>query len=281
MGFTKQRFGLFYSLPLDALDWQNLTVSKVKLVLLMLEFADAPTLLRLKGMGVRVLLRVNEDTIYNDEAPDRILSSVLRAMQSCPIDGVIVGNEPDAAQSFEYGAATWGQDFCYMVRKRFDAVRRKLQGVGIKVISPALIMRSISEDDPPVPGRVAWREILTLPDNGAGFQDADYNGCHLYAYGWDGYVDEMRFKFALKHQAELWHKGLIIDEVGISGSHTPLEKMRGYIDIAEILLAHKAVGSRVEALIPFISNGVPGAWDAKYLLRDPSCYVELGAWMSK
>lgn len=281
MGFSKQRFGLFFSLPLDALDWQNLAASKVKLVLLMLEFADKPTLLRLHSMGIRVILRANEDSIYNDEAPTRILNSVFKAMQLCPVDGVIVGNEPDSAQSFEYGAATWGQDWAYQVRRRFDTVRRKLQSVGIKVVSPALIMRSISEDEAPVPGRVTWREILTLPDNGAGFQDADYNGCHLYLYGWDGYVDELRFKFALKHQAELWHRGLVIDEVGVAGSHTPLEKMRAYIDIGELLLTHRALGSRVEALIPFVSNGVPGAWDARYLLRDPQAYVELGAWMSR
>jgi hypothetical protein len=81
----------------------------------------------------------------------------------------------------------------------------------------------------------------------------------------------------------LWHKGLIIDEVGISGGHTQQEKMHAYIDIAQLLLTHRALGSRVDALIPFVSNGDPGnppSWDRRYLLRDPACYAELGAWMA-
>lgn len=285
MAFTKQKFGLFFSLPLDEQDWMNLSLSRVRLVLLMLEFADATTLTRLRSMGCRVILRANEDHIYNDAAPTLIRNQVQVARQYCPVESVIIGNEADHAQNLDYGSAGWGQAWAYTHRRRFDNVRRELQAIGVKVVSPALIMRSISEDEQPAPGRVAWREILTLPDNGAGYLDADYNGVHLYSYGWDGPVDELRWKFALKHYAELWHKPLVIDEVGISGGHTPLEKMRGYIDMAEILLQQREgrqhpLGQRVEALIPFVSNGVPGgAWDARYLLRDPACYRLLGDWI--
>ena len=283
MPFSKGRFGLFFSLPLDAQDWQNLAVSRVKLVMLMLDFADSATLQRLRGMGCRVVLRVNEDSIYNDEAPRRVLNSVYTAMQSCPVEAVLVGNEPDAAQDFRYGANTWGQEFAYVVRRRFDNIRLSLQSVGIKVVSPALIMRSISEDEAPAPGRVTWREIMTLPDgNGVGFQDADFNGCHLYGYGWDGPVDEIRWKFALKHNAELWHKELYIDEVGITGNHTQVEKMRAYIEMGEILLHNRGLGSRVNFLCPFVSNGDPGnppSWSPGFLIRDPRAYEVLGQWI--
>lgn len=291
MAFTKQRFALFFSLPLGEQDWANLTVSRVRLVMLMLPFADPGTLARMRDMGIRVVLRVPEDAYYEDGAPERVRAGVLACMQSCPVEAVMVGNEPDAAQDLTYTANTWGQPFAYVHRRRFDAVRRALQGVGIKVISPALIMRSISEDEPPAPGQVTWREILCLPDEVGeyGYLEADGAGAHVYGYGWEGPVDELRYKFALKHYQTLWHRPLWVDEVGITGHRSPVEKMRAYIDMAEILLSQvngrqHALGQRVEFFCPFVSNGEPGfppAWSPRFLLTDPACYTLLGDWMRR
>jgi hypothetical protein len=233
-------------------------------------------------MGCRVVLRVNEESYYNDEASRRVLNQVFTAMQHCPVEAVIVGNEPDNAQNLSYGSNTWGQPFAYVHRKRFDDVRRALQSVGIQVISPALIMRSISEDEAPAPGQIAWREILCLPDSGYGYLDAEGNGGHIYCYGWDGPVDEIRFKFALKHLLTIWHKEVWLDEVGVAGGHSPTEKMRAYIDMAEILLHNRGLGSRVNFLCPFVSSGDPGnppAWSPGFLIRDPRAYEVLGQWM--
>lgn len=290
MGFIKQRFALFYSLPLDPQDWQNLAASHVKLAMLMLPFADATTLRRMRDMGIRVVLRVPEEAYYEDSAPTHIKDGVLAAMQSCPVEAVLIGNEPDAAQDLGYGASTFGQPFAYAHRRRFDAVRSVLQGVGIKVISPALIMRSISEDEAPAPGQASWREILCLPDENKeyGYLEADGNACHIYGYGWDGPVDELRFKFAVKIAATLWHKELWIDEVGMTGKYTQLEKMSAYIDMAEILLSVQSdgkqhpLGRRVNLLCPFVSNGSPGdppAWSPGFLIRDPKAYELLGQWI--
>lgn len=285
MAFHKGRFGLFFSLPLDAQDWANLDASRVRLVMLMLEHATTDTLRALADRGCKVVLRVNEADYYSADAPLQIATRVMMARRDCPVDAVIVGNEPDHPFNMNYGSVGWGQEFAYVHRMRFSAVRRILQNTGARVVSPAPIMRSISEDDPPAPGRVTWREIMCLSED-EGYQLADFNGCHLYAYGWDGPVDELRLKFALKQQTELWHKPLYVDEVGVSGNHTPIEKMRAYIDIAEILMSIRdgrqlMIGQRVEFLCPFVSNGSPdGSWDARYLLRDPACYRLLGDWMA-
>lgn len=289
MGFTKGRFALFFSLPLDNQDWQNLTASRVKLTMLMLPFADQATLRRMRDMGIRVVLRVPEESYYEDGAPTHIKDQILAAMQSCPVEAVIIGNEPDAAQDLGYGASTFGQAFAYVHRRRFDAVRSVLQGVGIKVISPALIMRSISEDEAPAPGQITWREILCLPDeaNQYGYLEADGNGAHLYMYHADGPVDTLRALFALKFYATIWHRPLWIDEIGIPDKRTQTEKMAAYISFAEHLLSIREgkqhpLGQRVEFLCPFVSNGDPGnppAWDPRYLLRDPACYALLGNWI--
>lgn len=288
MGFSKQRFAIFWSLPPDDQDWVNLALSRVKLVMIMLEFCDAVTLTRLRDMGCRVVIRVNEGAYYDDAAPTRIRNLVLGAKALCPVEAVIIGNEADHAQDLQYGSANWGQAWAYQHRKRFDALRKALQLVGVKVISPALIMRSISEDEYPAPGQVAWREILCLPDNGYGYLDAEGNGVHLYMYHADGPVDTLRALFALKYYATIWHKPLWIDEIGIPDKRSQVEKMRAYIAFAEYLLSIRddgkqhPLGQRVEFLCPFVGNGIPGdppAWNPNYLIRDPNAYRLLGDWL--
>lgn len=292
MSFSKSRFALFMSLPLAPLDWQNLAASSVRLVQLPLAFCDQATLERMRGMGIRIVVRVGEGDYYDDLAPGRIRNAVLRAQLFCPIEAVIIGNEPENALDFTYGSNTFGADFAYLHRRRFDQVRVALQVVGINVVSPAQTMRSISEDEPPMPGKVTWREICCLPDSSLtevqgqfGYLSANYNGVHLYGYGWEGYVDELRMLFALKEAANLWHKPLFVDEIGIGGNATPLQKMAAYIAVAEILLSTQdgkqhPLGQRVAMLSPFVSNGEPhGQWDARFLLRDPAAYALLGDWM--
>jgi hypothetical protein len=299
MPFTKERFALFFSIPLTNQDWINLAASKVKLVMIPLPFADQATLTRMRGMGLRVVLRVPESDYYDDRAAARILAQVLAAMQWCPIEAVIVGVEPDGNYVLSYGEPDWGQSHAYEHRPRFDAVRKALQGVGIKVISPGYKMqvrltdgrlgRSISEDDPAPAGYRDWVMINTLPDANRefGYDAADGNGVHLYCYGWEGVVDDLRATIDTKWETLLLHKPLWIDEIGIGNDHSSdLQKMQGYIDAAEILLSlhngrQHPTGARVEMLCPFVSNGTPdGQWEPYLLLDDPACYTELGRWMT-
>jgi hypothetical protein len=137
-------------------------------------------------------------------------------------------------------------------------------------------MRSISEDDPPQPGEATWSEITRLQ-----YDACDGNACHLYTYNWTGPIDELRVKFALQRFATERHKMLWVDELGVN-SGTPIERMRAYIDIAQMLVS-EPVGRRVTMLCPFVCNGNPGnppSWSPGYVLTDPACYAELGAWLS-
>lgn len=296
MGFQKRDFTLFFSLPLDAVDWRNLEASTVRTVMLCLEFADTSTLARLAGMGCRVYLRVNEGSYYQDDAPLRIAAHVAMAREVIEVVGVFVGCEPENALDFSYTSNTYGAEFAYVHRRRFDAVRIQLQKMGVRVISPAQTCRSISEDEQPVPGSVTWREICCLPEMAYteaqgrfGYLSADGNGVHVYQYAWDGPVDELRLKFMLKQAANLWHKLLYIDELGVSGNATQVQKMAAYIEVAEILLSQRdgrqhPLGQRVAMLCPFVSGGDPGnppSWDRRFLIRDEAAYRLVADWLRR
>lgn len=281
MSFTKDRFCLFFSLPLDNQDWQNLDTSKVRMVMLQFAFADSMTLGKMKQRGLKVVLRIGED-YYADDAPSRFRAELKAKQQVCPIEAVILGVEPDNPFNLKYGSTSWGQPRAYEHRLRSDRLRTALSGLGVKLVSASPTMHSISEDEPPAPGQVSWREICTLPDRnmGQGYHDYDGNGYHLYSYDYIGVVDELRVKFALKQAQTLWHRPLWIDEVGV-GKGAPVQRMMMYTKIADMLLGN-VLGQRVEMLAPFVSNGQPhGHWDANFLLRDPECYRVLGDWINK
>lgn len=290
MAFYKGRFGLFWSLPPDALDWANLDASRVRLVMLMLEHARPDTLLALADRGCKVIIRVNENDYYADDAPLKIAARAIMVRQVCPVDAVICGNEPENAQNLAYGSATFGQDFAFVHRKRFDDVRILLQQTGVRVISPAFTCRMITESDKPQPGEQTWWDICTdtddkrVPGDGQfGYHSADGNGAHCYQHNWLGPVDEIRFAFMLQRLQTTFHKPLWIDEVGIN-SGTELERMAAYIDMAEMLLDRKYYyGQRVEFFTPFVANGDPGfppAWSPGYLIRSHAAYEMLGNWMA-
>jgi hypothetical protein len=271
---NKQAFTLDFSLPLTAQNWVDLLNSHVSQVMLALEFADIATLDRLRSMGVRVILRVSEDAYYDDIAPRRIGLQVQAATAHATVVAVIAGCEPDVGVNWRYGAIDWAQAHAYGHARRLDNVRRVLQAQGVRVVSPGWQMRSISEDEPAQPGRQTWAEIVRLT-----YDQCDGSGVHLYQYGWQGVVDELRVKFALREWQELYHKPLYLDEVGIAGSASPVDKMRAYLSMADMLIAHP-LGERIAMFCPFVSNGTPnGQWDEHFLLDDPECYTLLGAWM--
>jgi hypothetical protein len=286
MSLTKDKFCLFFSLPLTVKDWDNLDASHAKLVMLPYVYADVPTLIKLNQRGCSVVIRLGEGDYYGGDDPGRVMDMVLYLSQYCPIYCIIVGVEPENGISFKYGAPDWGQLKAYEHRARFDAMRLPLQAQGFKVVSPGWTMRSISEDEPPQPGKTTWREICTLPQtvNGVlsyGYDGANGCGVHIYQYGWDGPVDELRLKFAVKDWQSLLHQPLYIDELGITGKMSQQEKMAAYTEIADILMT-SVLGQRIELITPFVSNGTPnGQWSPGFLLTDPVAYQKLGQWISR
>ena len=282
---NKSDFTLFFSLPLDETDWQNLAASQVKRVMLPFSVATPDTLSRFAQMGLRVVLRVEEGSYGDPSAGGRIAQGVIAARSHAVIDAVIIGTEPDAGPDWTFGSRNWGQERAFAHRSAFDRVRHALQFARIRAISPGWTTRSVTEDDPPQPGRTSWREIMSGPEilqdgtRSFGYQDADGCGVHFYQYRLVSAVDELRFKFYLKEQAELWHKPLWIDEVNIDNGD-PLTRMRACIAMADMLVSGPfATGPRVAMFCPFVSNGDAHGWSPGYLMRDPACYTELGAWL--
>jgi hypothetical protein len=272
---NKRDFALFFSLPLSPQDWVNLQASHVETVMLPLDYADIATLDRLRGMGVRVVLRVNEGDYGDKSAPSRVLTRVQACANHATVLAVIVGVEPDAPYDLQYGSPTWGQAAAYLHRDALERVGMALQGQGFVVVSPGYRQRSISEDEAPVPGVLTWAEIVRIT-----YDACDGNAVHLYQYDYSSIVDILRVKFTLKQWQALWHKDLWLDEVGIGGSKSPVEKMRMYMHMFDMLAGHR-LGERIRLFCPFVSNGTPnGQWDARFLLDDPQCYQELGTWMS-
>jgi hypothetical protein len=281
----KSDFTLFFSLPLDNHDWQNLALSRVSRVMLPFQLAIPQTLQRLRQMNVRVVLRVEEGSYDATDAPARIVQGAQAARAIADLDAVIVGVEPEGGLNWGYGSPSWGQSRAYAHRWNFDKVRIALQQAGIRAISPGWTMRSISEDEAPQPGRIAWREIVSLPQTlpggmqSSGYQDADGCGIHFYQYRFASVVDALRLKFFLKQAAEMWHKPLWIDEINIDNGD-PLTRMTACIAMADLLVnTNFSSGLRVAMLCPFVSNGDGIGWNPGYLMRDSACYAALGSWI--
>ncbi len=267
-------FCLFFSMPLSAQDWINLSVSGVVRVMLPLSLAygkpDIPR--RLGQMGRRLVLRL-EETYYSDDAPLRVSEQVKAVQALCPVEAVILGVEPDNAFDATYASPDWGQDWAYQHRNATALVANALPA-GVKRISAGHTMRSISEDEPPAPGREAWAEICRPV-----YSQLDGNAMHLYGYSSDGnYVNTLRALFALKMAQERFHKPIYIDEIAFA-SGTPVERMRAVLSFARLLERHP-LGERVRMLCPFVSNGDGKAYDPRLIIREEAAYTAIGEYIN-
>lgn len=280
MAFTKDKFTLFWSMPPDELDWQNLRASRARRVMMPfnIAFGRQDVLVRLRQEGRRVVLRIEEDAYYRDEDPQVIRSRFLAMRPLVAIDAVIIGCEPDAIiPNFRFGSPSWGQDHAMEHRMRLERVVAVLKPLGVTVVSPGWIMRSLTEDDPPQPGRVTWRE-LTAP----AYNMCDGNGVHIYGFPWRSFIDPLRAKFALKSFLELCHKPVWIDECGF-GVGPDMLNVEGWVNFTGMILASPVLSAHIEMVCPFVSNGMPGdppAWPPGDLVRDPAAYQFLGAFLA-
>lgn len=273
----KADFTLFFSMPLDEVDWDNLARSKVVRVMLPLGLADTGTLDRLWSMGVGVVLRIEEGTYYDQHSPEQIAQRVVDCALHAHVHFAIIGCEPEAHYDWRWGY-DWHQDQAWPHRSAVARTSAAIHNRGYRTASPGWRMRMISETDPPEPGWATWLEICRIE-----YDSCDLNGCHLYEYGWESWVDENRFRTTLQRFMTDYHKDLVIDEIGV-GSGDQVAKMSAYINIAQIILDDDYIlGDRVKMLCPFVSNGAPGnppVYDPEYIIRDPAAYDLLGTWMS-
>src|SRR5687768_3902807 len=105
----REDFALFWSLPPDLQDWDNLTVSRVRRVQLVASFTDQPTIARLASMGVRCTVRLDEADYATGDARLRSRDRIGTLLPLGAIDTVMVGVEPENAFNFRFGSPTWGQ----------------------------------------------------------------------------------------------------------------------------------------------------------------------------
>src|SRR5687768_16227780 len=207
--FTKQRFGLFYSMPLSPQDWINLNTSRVKLVMLpfRLAYKDVVLVAHMASLGIKVVLRIDEEEIrtYTPQAYKRELQFIQKAIQ---VDAVILGNEPEGWHNLTFSSPEWGvrDGTARRHAERMDAVRVALTGLGVKLVSPGWTAGRKYEVDTLRPGRQAWRIEV-----GEEYGRCDGNGGHLYLFKWDEWADEYRFLYQASELAEMYHKPLWID----------------------------------------------------------------------
>jgi hypothetical protein len=233
-------------------------------------------LAHLAALGKRVIIRLEED-YYDHDAPQRIRGQVRDAMRLVPVDAIVMGVEPDAPFSLKYGAPSWGQDSARSHANAMAKVRQALADLGPRLISPGWTAGMKHVVDDLYPGKQAWRL-----ECGEAYAECDANGGHVYLHVWRGWQDEFYFINQVNELAQMFHKPLFIDEVGVTDG-SDVEQMRAYIRMTQMLEdEHWEAGQRVVGFVPFISTGDPGnppVWNGKYLLKEEAAYQLLGTFM--
>lgn len=294
-------FCLFFPQPLDEADFKNLEASGVKRVQLFFRVAlNHPQMLkRLKAMGVRVILRLEEpaqhepigDTYYAANAWLWIRSGLLQIMQLVDVEAVIVGNEPEIPYDLTWTSTNWGnnpdpkwpQGKVWHHAHAFEQVRRSLSDLPIKVVSPGWSCQRMTPNDRPQPGRASWARICADSYNGLFVQRPEEgekikNGAHVYVHNWKSEEDRNRFKWELGNELERCHRLVWINECN-SNNGTDMEQMAAIMEMCDITRSHPD-GGRVESFCPFVSNGLGNQWGAGYILRDLEAYRMLGRWLA-
>lgn len=281
-------FCLFFPEPLDGIDTQNLITSGVRRVQVFFKTALAiPAMLTgLAALGVRVILRVEEDDYYDDGAPSRVVDGVRAIMQLVQVEAVIVGNEPEQGYDLTVGSPNWGNNPDALFAKgkafehayAFDGVRKLLVGLHVKVVSPGWSCNRMTPNDAPQPGRETWERICSMA-----YGQADYNGAHVYVLNWLGDEDSNRYKWELGNEEERCHKPLWINECNSGSSQaTAVQHMAAVLQMADIARTHPQLASRVASFCPFVSNGLgPPSYPMAYVMKDPRCYELVAAWMQR
>ncbi len=274
MTFNRANLSLFYTLPLEPVDFANLALSHVKRVQLVAALTTDAEFKHLEQLGVtHTTLRLNNAELATD-ASRRTWADRLRFLKGYGVDVVLLGNEPDAPFDLRYGSKDWGQGAAFTHAQNTEQMRQALVGTGLRVVSAAFTYRSIEEDATPQPGIEAWAEETRWA-----YDACDLNGYHIYLDAWDGNpINVDRLKWGLRMGWERHHKPLYCDEIGMTWG-TDVQKAQAWVDIARLLEKHP-LGKRVEALTVFAANGDHLTWDSRFLMRDPAAYSLIGEFMA-
>lgn len=283
MAFSRDKFGVGWTMPPDAQDWDNLRRSRVKLVQITFNIATEALVSTLANRGITTItVRLNESDYYTSEQR-RVSTDRIARLMRLGLTHVIIGVEPENAVDMRYGSRTWGQEQAYLHGNATREMYLSLFALGVKTISAGWTVRGWFRnwDEGVQPGVYPWLEETRLAYN-----DCDYNGAHLYMSDGTTYDIEERARVYLWEEQARRHKPLWIDELGVTPSvGDNVAKMGIYLRFASYLLRTDrrqplgGAGERVEALIPFVSNGNGIGWDPRFILRDPAAYDLLGAWI--
>ena len=282
MSFRRTDFTLFWTLPPDGVDWQNLALARVRRMQLVAALAGRDLLLRLRDAGVQgVTVRMNEEDYATHEARLRARDRIAPLL-ALGVDIVIVGVEPEHAFDFRYNSPGWGQDAAFAHSSNLREMLGLLRPLGVRVASPGWTSRAkdMNWREGLFPGEQTWLEITREVYNAC-----DLNGFHWYSYDGTDYDVRERMRRTLWQEQERRHLPIYIDEVGVDRG-TPVQRMGIYLHLATLLLDSTSnqpfalSGARVAALTPFVSNGNGVGWDIRYLIRDPMAYQMVGRFLS-
>jgi len=288
--FTKDKLSLFFSMPLNTQDWNNLTYSKVTGVMMPYnpQIADNTTLKEFGKRNLKVVLRLTPDDL-DKLSLGEVQARMFEVKELCSLRAIIVGNEPDDKFVHRYDSTDWGVDYCYNTHlPQLDKFRRTLQGHGVSILSPGWLQRNFTEGSPPEPGIVAWSRAAQPVYN-----EMDGNCIHIYGYGWHGLpagfgewpVDYMRFMNQIRFWEMLWHKPIWIDESNIDKGPEPEDaipgpiRMRACMGMARTLRDNPIIGARVEFYCPFVSNGYGNHYPQGMVMNQPEAYEEVRTFM--
>src|SRR5438477_4988474 len=159
----REGFTLFWSIPPDAQDWDNLRTSGVKRVQLVASFADHDTVAKLGAMGIKCAVRLDEPD-YGDDGVRAQQRDKLAALQPLGVvDTVIIGVEPENTLNCKYGSLTWGENEAWDHAAKLTAMVGLVKSLGLRTVSAGWTARGIdmnwSNAEGVQPGLYTWFEI--------------------------------------------------------------------------------------------------------------------------
>ena len=249
-------------------DWLNMETAGVSGVMLPLWLAHQQGWIvdELAASGRKAILRIL------DEDLGREAESMAAVRERCPVELVIVRNEPDRHNELAWGW-DWGNGPGEAAERfRDDLVRARVLMGGVPLASGALECRYFREDDPPQPGLLAWGEVMRPA------ADRIVNAVHAYTYNWRSEVDFVSIKVRLQLMAGVHHGALALTELGIKDRRmTQVDKAGAYSRIMRWLCEPgRRTGERYVMAIPFVSTGTEEWHREGYVLDDPVVYRWFG-----
>jgi len=289
---------LFFPDEMAEQDHNNRAVSGIHRVQLFLGvgYNRREQLHRLAAEGVSVIFRIEEPSrgnqqdvngsYYTADGRARIARQLSEIRQDVPglvVEAAIAGNEPEIEYDLTRGDGhEWGnapeanfpQGRLWLHQYAVGEMRKLLTPMGIVTVAPGWSHRRLTPRDAPEPGRQSWARACGEVYNGGPA------GMHAYCHSYTSPEDENRLLWRVgieleRIQGEAWINEISVKSMVLTDVQRMLAVMRMYD-----LLAAQPWSGPIKSFCPFVSNGrVDQSW-SNMIMRDPQCYVELGAWLA-